>query len=637
MCGIAGIYSSGAPIEESLLRRMTSVMTHRGPDDEGHYLGSSVGLGVRRLSIIDLAGGHQPIQNERRTLWIVFNGEIYNYRELRAELLARGHQFSTHSDTEVIIHLFEDAGPECLSRLNGMFAFAIWDEPRRELFVARDRLGVKPLYYWFDGTNLVFASELKALLLHPAVPRALDHQAVADYLTFMYVPGPKTPFRGVHKLLPGHYLTCNSQGLRLCRYWSLADHANPRDVSLDDAAARVGELLEDAVRLRLRSDVPVGAFLSGGMDSSSVVTLAARQLGRPLTTFSVGFSPDGIDELPYAREVATACGTVHHEIQVGAGDVIRLLPQLVWHMDEPNGDSAMIPTHLVSDLAATRVSVILTGLGGDELFAGYPRYRLPLDRASWKMRAYSLLPRSVRDRVVAPAISQFIPALGARLAAAAFRSPAERYLESVTVFSSYEKNRILRVNGWRSPDEIEKYYAGYPAADAVNRLLYVDAHTYLPDDILALTDRMSMAVSLEARTPFLDYRLVEYCAGLPGALKLTRSAWKVVLKRAMEPLLPGTILTREKMGFGAPVASWLAGSLLPYARSLLEGGFMVSAGVLDADAVKGVVRCFDGRPESGQQLWTLIILELWARVYLNGSAAERPSFSLADLAGTKVR
>lgn len=630
MCGIAGIYNPGGAADEALLRRMTNAMVHRGPDNEGYYLRPPIGLGMRRLSIIDLEGGRQPIGNEDGTLQIVFNGEIYNYRELQVELTAHGHRLATRSDTEVIVHLYEEFGAGCLNRLNGMFAFALWDANREELFLARDRLGVKPLYYWSDGRTLVFASELKALLLHPAVPREFDAQALADYLTFMYIPAPKTPFAGVSKLLPGHYLVANRRGLRLERYWSLADYAAPRNVSLPEAATRVRELLEDSVRLRLRSDVPVGAFLSGGMDSSSVVALAARQMDRPLTTFSVGFTRDGINELPYAKQVAEAYRTIHHEIQATAEDVIRLLPRLIWHMDEPNGDSAMVPTYLVSELAATRVSVILSGLGGDELFAGYPRYQLPLERGGFKRSAYRLLPEFARRGIVLPVAARLTPSLHAKLLAAV-ATTEERYLASVSIFSPAEKNRLLRKNGWLAPDQVVTYYDAYPGTDPVNRFMFVDAHTYLPDDILALTDRMSMAVSLEARTPFLDYRLVEYCTGLPGSFKLNRSAWKIVLKEAMAGFVPRVVIERDKWGFGAPLSSWLMRRLLPYARSVISRGWLVDSDLVDPAGVDDLLRRFSGAVPEAQQIWTLLVLELWARMYLDGSAATAPPASLDEM------
>jgi asparagine synthase (glutamine-hydrolysing) len=638
MCGIAGIYHRDAPVDEKLLRRMTRALTHRGPDDEGYHCRSSIGLGVRRLSIIDLAGGHQPISNEDGRFTIVFNGEVYNYLELRDELMACGHRFATRTDTEVIVHLYEDLGAECLTRLNGMFAFAIWDEAKQELFVARDRLGVKPLYYWAEGGTLLFASELKALLLCPSISRKLDRQAVADYLTFMYIPAPKTPFQEIRKLLPGHYLWRGRSGFILRRYWSLADYATPQEVSKADAVARVRELLDDAVRIRLRSDVAVGAFLSGGVDSSSVVALASRHLDSPLATFSVGFTSGDRDELPYARQVATVHRTDHHEIRADPEHVIRLLPRLIWHMDEPSGDSAFVPTFLVSEMAAARVSVILSGLGGDELFAGYSRYRLPFARWSLRMRAYNLVPELVRRGIVLPLAARLSEKFHSRLVSATFRPAHEQYLDSVTIFSSADKVRLLGGNGWHHPDEAMKHYLAYPGEDPVNRLLYVDALTYLPDDILSLTDRMSMAASLEARTPFLDYRLVQFCAGLPGPFKLTSLAWKIVLKEAMVPLLPPPILDREKWGFGAPVASWLSGRLFPYLRALLPAGLLVSNGIVNPQAVEQLLRSFEAEPALGQQLWTLLVLELWARIFLEGAPPETaPAVSLDDLVAVGMR
>lgn len=633
MCGIAGVVAKRAGAVPDVVRRMTAVMHHRGPDDEGYLQEGGAALGMRRLSIIDIAGGHQPIYNEDGTVGVVLNGQIYNYRELRDELLRKGHRLKTLSDTEVIAHMYEDLGEACIDQFNGMFAFAVWDTRTRRLLLARDRLGVKPLYYYEDGERLAFASEVKALLQCPFVPREPDPDVVADYLALMYIRGPRTPFKRVRKLLPGHYLVldCTSETARVVRYWEL-EHVQPARMSKEDAIAQVRDLLRDSIRLRLRSDVPVGAFLSGGIDSSSVVAFAAPQLDRPLTTFAVGFTGSQFDELRYARLVARAFGTDHHETMVSVDDAIRRLPQLVWHLDEPNADSAVVPTYLVSQFAASQLKVILSGLGGDELFGGYPRYfdGHPLEHV------YRLLPRAIRSTLAQRLFARADSTLAQRLRWNALGAD-ERYVAQVSTIRPDERSGLLPEGTGREV-ALREEFARCRSSEIASRRMYVDSLTYLPDDILHLTDRMSMAVSLEARTPFLDYRLVEFASALPAHFKVRPFSrqWKVLLKAALAPDLPPQILMRGKWGFGGPVLHWMNGGLLPVLRNVMRDSVAVREGLLSQAGVSQTLAAFGDRVATSHDAmiaWTLLVLEVWARVFLDHPpATSPPAFTLADLA-----
>ena len=627
MCGIAGIYSSDT-VDERVVRDMTEVMHHRGPIEDGYFLRRQIGLGMRRLSIIDIDGGHQPLFNEDGTIAVILNGQIYNYRELRADLIKRGHQLRTESDTEVIAHLYEEMGEECVTQFNGMFAFALWDENRQRLFIARDRLGVKPLYYHEGAHEFVFGSELKALLHCPSVPKEIDPDAIGEYLTFMYIRAPRTPFRKVLKLLPGHYLTVDAKGVRVQRYWNLSEHYDRANaLSEAEAIEQVLELFKDSVRLRLRSDVPVGAFLSGGLDSSAVVAFAS-QFNKQIDTFSVGFDGDGFDELGYARVVSNAFQTRHHEKVVRVDDAIQSLPKLVWHLDEPNADSAIVPTYLISEVASHELRVILSGLGGDELFGGYRRYfdGPPVEHL------YRRLPVSVQKHMIVPLVRNLKPGLASVIERNQF-SDAFRYLTRVAVFPSVEKQNLMGP-AFTDSVNLDREFSWYPNGDHVNRSMFVDMLTYLPDDILHITDRMSMAVSLEARTPFLDYRLVEFCAGLPGSFKVgqIRREWKKILKKAFAPILPAEILTRPKWGFGAPVTAWMEKGLAEVVGNLYRESKAVDFGLLTRAGVDNTVAKARGtREQFSQKLWTLLILEVWCRVFSHSKDGSAPNFTLDDL------
>ena len=587
---------------------------------------------MRRLSIIDLSGGHQPISNESETVWVILNGEIYNFQELRAELERSGHVFKTHTDTEVVVHLYEEVGLEFLKRLRGMFGVALWDVPRSRLVLARDRLGKKPLYVWKSPERLLFASEIKSILQDDAVPRHLDYHALGEYLALGYVPAPLTMFEEIEKVLPGHYLVIENGRIVDREYWDV--RFDPvEDCSEQEWVERVREKLLEAVRLRLISDVPLGAFLSGGIDSSAVVAAMARLTDRAVKTYSIGFEgEDGYyNELPYARIVAKAFATDHHEIIVRP-EVADLLPRLIYHLDEPIADSAFITTYLVSRLARESVTVILSGVGGDELFGGYRRYL-----GDGLRRYYQWLPRGVRQK--------WLPAMLARLPqdrhtgwknyvryANAFLKTAEldpvrRYMSYVTVFSPEVRAVMLREPAAGPSDGHEcfsevlaKYFERCHTADNLHQNIYVDLKTSLPDDLLALTDKMSMAASIECRAPFIDHELVELTSRIPSHFKVRRLTMKYLLKKVLEPWLPAEILRRRKRGFGAPVGAWLRGDLDTLVRETLSEEQVKQRGLFDPRVVRQIIASHQAQSsDHTDHLLALICLELWCRIFLDGT------------------
>ncbi|WP_445678478.1 asparagine synthase (glutamine-hydrolyzing) [Radicibacter daui] len=630
MCGIAGIFGGSALERSDLVRKMVSRFRHRGPIEDGFFDTEAVTLGMARLSIVDIEGGHQPIFNEDRTIALVFNGQIYNYVELMEELKAKGHVFATRSDTEVIVHLYEEMGPDFLSRLNGMFAIALWDSRMGRLLLARDRLGIKPLYLAMAGAGWVFGSELKSLLLAPDIDRSIDRQAIADYLSLMYVRAPRTPFQGVRKVRPGHMWLIGTDGsAEERRWWDIGTALRPVPMEMDEAADRVLEVLDDAVRIRLRSDVPVGAFLSGGLDSSAVTALMSRHASSPVQTYSVGFAGDhAMDETPFARLVADKYQTRHREITVTADDALRLLPELVWHMDEPHADTSVVPNYLLSHFVASELRVVLSGVGGDELFGGYPRYfdGKPIEHL------YRRLPMPLRRMVFGPLLAAASDTLGWRANTANLQQPS-RFLRQASIFDTDYAARMAGAPAAPNFDEEWRESAG-AGLDPVNRLMQMDMRTYLSDDVLHLTDRMGMSASLEIREPFLDHRFVELAAGLPTALKLNQTSreWKLCLKTAFEDLLPKQILTRPKMGFGSPVDKWMSGRLGQLVRQLYHASPAVEYGLIDGRMVSDYLAegaSYDGIRRS-MRLWTLLVLDIWARVFLVGDG-ERPAFTLSDL------
>ena len=623
MCGICGVVGH---VDAAVLRSMTHAMAHRGPDDEGIHVADGVGLGARRLSIIDLTGGHQPISNQDRTLTVVFNGEIYNHGELRRHLEARGHRFATRSDTEVLLHLYEEYGDASVHLLEGMFAYALWDQPRRRLFLARDRLGIKPLYYASAAGALLFASEVKAFLEYPGFRAELDPGGLDLYLALQYVPGPETLFRGVRKLPPGHVLVVEDGRLALRRYWQLVLGDVRPATALNEAAEEFGALFRETVRRHLVSDVPVGALLSGGVDSSAVVAMMAGASERPVETFTVGFDlPGRHNELTEAALVARHFGATHHELLVRP-DAAQLLADLVWHMDEPVADAAALPTYLICRFARGTVPVVLTGEGGDELLGGYPRYRW----FATAKRLQQLLPPALRERILLP-LGRLAP-LSPRYRRAlenvlAERDDVARHLRWIGAVDPELRRALLgprlrgRVPAGAAEARIARYFGdgGRGSADVLHRLMTLDMDTWLVDDILTKMDRMSMAASVEARVPFLDHRLVEFVASLPLEVKVKNVGTKRLLKRAMRAVVPRATLRRRKHAFQVPLDEWVSGSLRLFVSDTLLGRRARERGWLEPQHVEALLEPgATAHSRRGQSIWTLLCLELWARAFLDG-------------------
>jgi asparagine synthase (glutamine-hydrolysing) len=613
MCGICGLAAldGAGPVDGRLLAAMNAALVHRGPDDEGTLLDGPVGLAARRLSIIDVAGGHQPIANEDGTVHVVQNGEIYNYRELRDDLAARGHRFATHCDTEVLVHLYEERGPRFVEVLRGMFAVAVWDAARRRLLLARDRYGIKPLYWRAGGGTLAFASELKALLRDPGFSREVDLDALEAFLAFNSIPAPLTIFRDARKLPPGHLLTWEPGGEpRVERYArpAPADAGAVRREPAGELAAELRERLRDSVRAHLVADVPVGVLLSGGVDSSALAALAAESSDERVRTFSIGFEERSFNELDRARLVAQRFGTDHHELVVRP-DASELLPRLVDAFDEPFADSSALPTYLVSQLAAEHVKVVLSGEGGDELFGGYFTYVADLlaPRVGWAAAAarplIERLPSSSRKVPLEYRAKRF--ARGARL------PPLERHHAWKEIFSPEARAELLAAGDGRRHDPLDLHRARYEetaGAEPLARLQDVDLGIYLADDLLVKTDRASMAHSLEARVPFLDPAVTDLALALPTRHKVRGLSKKRLLRRAVAPLLPREILRAPKQGFSIPAAAWLRGPLEPFAREVLSRG----NDVLDRDAMLRVLDAHVARREDlSRQLWGLLTFTLW--------------------------
>jgi asparagine synthase (glutamine-hydrolysing) len=638
MCGIAGFVDveragGGASYDEraALLDRMCRVIAHRGPDDQGVMVHGPVALGMRRLSIIDLAGGRQPIRNEDGSVSVVFNGEIYNYRDLQRELEARGHTFQTNSDTETIAHAYEEYGARSVEHLRGMFAFAVWDERRRALFIARDRAGKKPLYYTQTprGT-FVFGSELKSLLQHPEVGREIDREALDAYFTFGYVPDPLSIFRGVKKLPPGHHLTLAGDKLTVEQYWDFTYDSPAPDSSAreEDYLEELRALLSESVRLRLVSDVPLGAFLSGGVDSSAVVGLMARHMTQPVKTFSIGFHEDSFNELKHARAAAREFGTDHHEFIV-TPEICGVVDELAWHFDEPFADSSAIPTYVVSKLAREHVTVVLSGDGGDELFAGYTRYVTDRRRS-----AFARLPRVVREQVMRP-VSRRLPhgAWGRNYLNNVALDPLERYLDSVSVFTELGKLSLYApefreelAGGAGGLESFRGLAARVKTGEPLDALLYIDSKTYLPGDILTKVDRMTMAASLEARAPLLDHKLIEFVTRIPARLKMRGAETKHIMKRAVSDLVPAEILNRPKQGFGVPIQQWINSQLKERIRETLTSRSARERGYADPRYVRLLLDEHErNRRDHSTQLWALFMLELWHKLFVDaGAPAARP-------------
>ena len=640
MCGIYGIYSeSGGLPDAEAMKSLDECIVHRGPDDTGTYRTTALVMGMRRLSIIDVAGGHQPIGNEDGSVWAVCNGEIYNFRELRRELEDVGHRFSTGSDSEVLVHSYEEFGDAFVERLSGMFGFALWDERRRRLLIGRDRLGIKPLYVMHDAGRLIFASEIKAILEVPGVDARLNGTALAEYLALGYVPAPYTMFDGIEKLPPASLLICDTSGVSTRQYWTM-----PRDVdqslTADDWAECILATMEESVVSQMISDVPLGAFLSGGIDSSAVVALMARNSDEPVRTYSIGFGGSSggafYNELPFARQVAERFATQHQEIIVEP-DVVNLLPRLIWHLDEPVADAAFITTYLVSEFARRSVTVILSGVGGDELFGGYRRYL-----GEYYGDRYRRVPGWIRNSILSPIASRLpsdrhSPLLNLSRYAKSFiltnELPfEERYSRYVGVYSDMERNALLPGSSQKAANQIGKAFANAPG-DSLQQLFAVDMMTQLPDDLLMLTDKMSMAASLECRVPLLDDRLVDLAFRMPSAHKIHGRQLKFAMKRAVRGLLPDSIISRKKRGFGAPFGAWIKNEISPVLDSVLSRGSIESRGLFSWEAVRETIALHQsGRADHTDHLMCLLNFEIWCRLYLD----KRTPTELADELSTEI-
>jgi asparagine synthase (glutamine-hydrolysing) len=635
VCGICGVFNAwnGEPASPLLLERMIGLISHRGPDENGLHIDGAVGLGATRLSIIDLGGGHQPMANEMGDIWVAFNGEIWNYQALRKDLTERGHKFRTHSDTETIVHAYEEYGIDCLVRLHGMFAIALWDAPRKRLLLARDRVGKKPLYYTHTGGSLVFASEIKSILCHPQVNREASAQAIADFLAVRYVPGPGTLFANVLKVLPGHWLLCEDGHIRHGQYWDFTFHPTQR-CSREEYMKGIREHVHRAVQERMMADVPVGALLSGGVDSSIVTGVMSGMSEHAVQTFAVGFDDPSANELPYADLVSRHFGTEHHPILVRSSDLARYWPLLTWHRDDPVSEPSDLGVYLVSRLAREHVKVVLTGEGADELFAGYPKYAV-----DWLARYYRVLPAALRDEVILKLLGHM--PFGMRklkMAARVLSRPApERWMDWFGVFNGQMKRELLAPAIQSSIDlDSTRFFRRWlevnPQPDDLSSMLYLDTKVWLPDNLLMKSDKMTMAASVEARVPLLDSHLVEYAASIPSGDKVKLFQPKYLFKQAYADFLPPTILQRKKMGFNVPISAWFRGNQSRLLIQLLLSERSLSRGFLNPTYVRKLVHDhIEGKTHYGNQLFVLASLELWFRVFIDNTLLEPPDFSVDDL------
>ncbi|MBD2015729.1 asparagine synthase (glutamine-hydrolyzing) [Microcoleus sp. FACHB-53] len=646
MCGICGVIFAehDRPVDAKLIESMSSTIVHRGPDEQGIHVDGNVGLGSRRLSIIDLEGGRQPIHNEDKTIWVVFNGELYNYPELTHSLSRRGHHFYTHTDTEIIVHAYEEFGDEFLQHLNGMFALALWDSRRQRLVLARDRMGIKPLYYALHDGALIFGSELKTILTYPGIPRTVDLVALNEYLSFEYVPTPRTIFQGISKLPPGHALSFSEGRMRIWQYWdvNLARSENIQPKRLVEYENELLEILREVVRKEMVSDVPVGVLLSGGIDSSAVAALMSEIAPERVKSFSIRFDDVSFDESNYAHQVAQHLGTEHHELTLTPKMALDLVPQAAKFLDEPLGDSSLIPTFLLSQFTRHHVKVALGGDGGDELFAGYSTLQ-----AHRLVEYYeSLLPSVVRHRLVPWVVDRMPVSFDnisldfkiRRFIAGRGLPLVIRHQQWLGSFTSAQKQQLLQP--WTQLREKDTYQVAFDyqrnsqAKEALNQLLYSDMKLYLEGDILPKVDRASMANSLEVRVPLLNHTLVEYVSGLPHSLKLRGLTTKYILKRVMRDRLPDAILQRGKKGFNMPVAKWLAGPLRPLLEDMLSKERLEREGLFNAGYVKQLVNeHLTGQFDHRKLLWTLLMFELWYDQWGSAGQGKRDLVSPIALIG----
>jgi asparagine synthase (glutamine-hydrolysing) len=612
---------------------MMDMIRHRGPDDSGTFAASEVGLGFVRLSIIDLSTGHQPLSNEDGTIWIVFNGEIYNYRELRSFLLSKGHVFKTQSDTEVIVHLYEDLGPQCVERLRGMFAFAIWDENAKTLFLARDRVGIKPLYYSLTDKTLVFASEIKAILADPSIDRELAPEIIDRFLTFLYVPGEETLLKGVHKLAPGHYLLVKNGKAELRQYWDLQFSKPSNLLSLDDAEKELSNLLAESVELHMIADVPVGVLLSGGVDSTAVLSFAAERTDKEISSYTVGFSDSGVaDERPYAKLAAETFGTQHHDMTITAGDFAEFLPQYVWHMEEPVCEPPAVAMYYVSKLAKNYVKVLLSGEGGDEAFAGYSNYRniLWLERLKHIMPALNSAASRGLSRVSSwfhsSRLAKYSPLMNATFPDYYYSRTSNPYRSSSNGLGElYSTDFERSIDREYTVEPVQKLFSKVKDQGILDQMLYIDTKTWLPDDLLIKADKMTMANSLELRVPLLDHRVLEFAAALPADYKMRGFSLKYILKRALAKRIPQPILKRKKVGFPVPYDSWMRRDLKDWLNEILLDRETSARGYFRKSTVEKLLSENASSGRYSKELFSLAVLELWHRQFLGNEALSTAS------------
>ncbi len=631
MCGFAGIYRwDGSKVSESQIKRMSDTIAHRGPDDEGFYVSSepqaNAGLGFRRLSIIDLSGGHQPMTTDEGRCRIVFNGEIYNFLELRKDLEKRGRKFQTNSDTEVILHLYEIYGPDCVKHLRGMFAFAIWDGKNKSIFLARDRIGKKPLFYSLKGKSLIFGSEMKAVLASGEVEKKVRLESIPLYLAYQFIPEPATIFEGIFRLPPAHTLTCDAKGdVCINQYWTIP-RTPKHDMALPDLEKETLSQLREATQIRLVSDVPLGAFLSGGMDSSAVVGLMAEAMKEPVKTFSIGFEEDDFSELKYARMVAEKFKTDHHEFIVKP-DTIDILPKLAWHYDQPFADPSALPSYYVAKETRKHVTVALNGDGGDENFGGYLRYQA--DRMFY---GFARAPKILRQSL-SSIIKNSLPAFPAnrilrRIIRAGTLIGSDPLEFNFKLFCYFDQDSLLdiadgplleHVKGKNVYNYFSALYADSDSKDFLDQVLACDAHGYLPGCLLVKVDIASMANSLEARSPFLDHKLIEFAAKIPSEHKVKMNGGKWILKQALRGFLPDEVLDRRKMGFGVPIAKWFKGALSGYLKETILSPKARGRGYFKMDRIEKMVREHQsGERDHSYKLWALLMFEVWHQVYMDG-------------------
>jgi asparagine synthase (glutamine-hydrolysing) len=634
MCGICGklMFKPGERVSQALVKSMADAIDHRGPDDEGFYVSGEIGLGFRRLSIIDLSGGHQPLSNEDGTVWIVFNGEIYNYQTLREELIAKGHTFKTKSDTEVIVHLYEDYGVDCVSKLRGMFAFAVWNTNKKTLFLARDRVGIKPLYYYLGKNFLSFGSEIKALLADPEVDREVDPAMIDRFLAYYYVPGGQTPLRNVFKLEPGHVLMVEKGNCDIHRYWDLNFSAADQPRSSNDFEQQIRAILDETVQLHMISDVPVGFLLSGGIDSTAMLSFAARKTDKPISTFTIGFSSETVvDERPFARLAAQRYGSKHYEISISPDEFATFLPSYVWHMEEPVCQPPAVALYYVSKLASQHVKVLISGEGGDEAFGGYENYR----NIFWFERMKSILgPFRIPLGHLITNLGQLVHSRVLAKYGPRMNIPFDQYYLSRTSspfeFFARESSSLYTdamaeiVDRDESTSVTRKYLARVSNCNILNQMLYVDTNTWLPDELLVKADKMTMANSVELRVPLLDHQVLEFAANLPRNQKVRLWSMKYLLKKALRGHLPDAILFRRKAGFPVPYESWLQNNLRDFVLDVLLDSRTISRGYFRKSTIETLLTSSVKSGKYAKEVFSLLILELWHRTFIDQNSYQFP-------------